>query len=68
MWEKQTRTRMREGRGIADENWILSSVDYNEYFKSHHSLGDTEFETFDISGKSVSEVADFVVEWVGQQY
>ena len=66
--EELLRTRMREGRGIADENWIQSSVDYNEYFKSHHSLGDTEFETFDISGKSVSEVADFVVEWVGRQY
>lgn len=62
--EELLRTRMREGRGITNENWIQSSVGYNEYFKSHEKLGDTEFETFDISGKSVSEEADYVIEWV----
>lgn len=24
-----------------------------------------KFETFDISGKSVAQVADYVVEWIG---
>lgn len=58
------RNRMREGRGIQDENWIQSSIDYNEYFKTHNTLGETAFETFDITGKTVAETADYVVEWV----
>lgn len=58
------RKRMREGRGITDENWIKSSVDYNEYFKTHDRHGDTVFETLDISGKTVEEVADYVIAWV----
>lgn len=62
--EEQLRSRMKEGRGITDENWIQSSVDYNEYFKTHKKLGDMDFETFDISGKDVPEVADYVIEWV----
>ncbi len=62
--EDLLRNRMKEGRGITDEGWIQSSVDYNQYFKSHEKLGDTQFQIFDISGKSVSEVADYVIEWV----
>ena len=62
--EEQLRSRMQEGRGITDEQWIQSSVDYNEYFKKHHQIGKTAFETFDITGKTVSEVADYVTAWV----
>ncbi len=62
--EELLRSRMKEGRKITDEGWIQSSVDYNQYFKTHDKIGDTEFETFDISGKSVSEVADYVITWV----
>jgi hypothetical protein len=39
-------------------------VDYNEYFRTHDHHGDTVFETFDISGKAVEEVADYVIAWV----
>ena len=63
---KLLRNRMREDRGIQDENWIQSSIDYNEYFKTHNTLGETAFETFDISGKTVAETADYVVEWVSE--
>lgn len=62
--EELLELRMREGRGITDENWIKSSIDYNEYFKTHDTLGDMAFETLDISGKSVEEVADYVIQWV----
>lgn len=62
--EELLRKRMREGRGITDENWIQSSIDYNAYFRTHDHLGDTLFETFDISGKAVEEVADYVTKWV----
>ena len=62
--EELLRKRMKEGRGITDENWIQSSVDYNEYFRTHDYHGDTYFEAFDISGKAVEEVADYVIKWV----
>lgn len=62
--EKLLRKRMKEGRGITDEGWIQSSVDYNEYFRTHDHHGDTYFETFDISGKPVNEVADYVISWM----
>lgn len=59
--------RMREGRGINDEKWIKSSIEYNQYFRNHKKLGDTQFETLDISGKNVSEVADYVINWVAER-
>lgn len=62
--EELLRSRMREGRGITDEGWIQSSVDYNEYFKTHCRLGDMEFETCDISGKTPEQVADDVINWM----
>ena len=62
--EELLRKRMKEGRGITDENWIQGSVDYNGYFRTHDRHGDTVFETFDISGKAVEEVAEYVIDWV----
>lgn len=62
--EELLRKRMSEGRGITNEGWIQSSVDYNEYFRTHDHHGDTFFETFDISSKAVEEVADYVIKWV----
>lgn len=56
--------RMQEGRGITDENWLNGSSDYNRYFMEHDRLGDTKFETFDITDKEPKEVADYVIEWV----
>lgn len=65
--EKELRRRMTEGRGIADENWIKSSIDYNHYFKTHTHIGDMPFDTFDITGRSVSDAADYVERWVQEQ-
>ena len=56
--------RMQEGRGITDGNWIKGSRDYNRYFMEHDSIGDTTFETFDITGKEPGEVAGYVEAWV----
>lgn len=64
--ESTLRERMTQGRGITDEGWIQSSVEYNRYFQTHNRLGDTGFDTFDITDKSVREVADYVEKWVKQ--
>ena len=62
--EKDVRERMEKGRGITDPNWIQSSVDYNQYFLTHKSIGDMPFETIDTEGKSVEEVAEDVRLWM----
>lgn len=56
--------RMAEGRGIDDETWIQSSIDYNNYFRTHNSLGDTEFDTLDCTNATPKEVAMKVLEWL----
>lgn len=66
--ENALRQRMIKGRGITDEKWIQSSVAYNQYFQTHNRLHDMPFETFDITGKDVSEVADYVEQWVKARF
>lgn len=66
--EDALRQRMHEGRGITDEGWIQGSVDYNNYFKTHNNLGDTEFDVFDITDKTVEEVAEYVMAWLKSKY
>ena len=56
--------RMAEGRGIDDETWIQSSIDYNNYFRTHNYLGDTEFDTLDCTNATPKEVAMKVLEWL----
>lgn len=58
------RKRMSKGRGINDENWIQSSVDYNEYFRTHDTLGETKFEKLDCSTGTPKEIAEKVLAWL----
>lgn len=62
--EDDVRQRMEKGRGITDQNWIQGSVDYNNYFRTHNSHGDTTFEVVDTEGKSVEDVAKEVMSWI----
>lgn len=58
------RKRMADGRGIDDEDWIQSSVDYNNYFRTHKSLGDTKFDTLDCSSGTPKDIAEKVLKWL----
>lgn len=62
--EAELRRRMTEGRKIIDEGWIQSSVEYNHYFQTHDCLADMPFDVFDTTGKSVPEVAEYVIGWI----
>lgn len=62
--EKSLRERMTEGRKITDTEWIQSSVDYNEYFRTHRRIGEMDFDVLDTEGKTVSQVAEEVMGWV----
>ncbi len=56
--------RMREGRYITDTNWINSSIDYNRWFIENGIVSNQKIDTYDITGKSVSDVADYVSKWI----
>lgn len=55
--------RMREGRKITDEGWIKSSVEYNHWFVTKGIVSGHRVDTYDITGKNASEVADYVMYW-----
>ena len=62
--ENELRRRMTEGRGIADEVWIRSSVEYNHYFQTHDFIGAVPYDTLDITHISPEEAARHVLEWL----
>ncbi len=62
----ELRRRMTEGRGITDEGWITSSVDYNNYFRTHDELGGIRFGTLDITALTPAEAAEQVIDWINQ--
>jgi hypothetical protein len=61
--EDALRDRMINGRGITDSGWIEGSVGYNQYLRTHNTLGELSYETLDITDKTPAEVADAVIEW-----
>jgi hypothetical protein len=61
--EDALRDRMINGRGITDSGWIEGSVGYNQYLRTHNTLGELSYETLDITNKTPAEVADAVIEW-----
>lgn len=58
------RKRMTEGRGIDDAGWIQSSVDYNNYFRTHDILDDIKYDTLDCTNGTPAEIARKVLEWL----
>ena len=66
--EETLRQRMMVGRGITDEGWIQSSVDYNEYFKTHNQIGDMPFETCNVEGKELAQVVEEVKAWIERKW
>lgn len=62
--EETLRNRMMEGRGIMDEGWIRSSVEYNEYFRTHKKIGEVSFSTIETDDKSPEEIAECILEWM----
>lgn len=65
--EEELRRRMTEGRGIADENWVQSSVDYNRYFLEHEYVRGVKFERLDTGSLTVREAAGAVEGWIREK-
>ena len=58
---------MTVGRGITNDGWINSSVDYNKYFKTHEKIGEVSFTTIDTDGKSPIEAAKCILKWMNSE-
>lgn len=65
--EQTLRHRMVQGRGITDDEWIRSSVEYNNYFKTHTAIYDIRFDVCDTEGKEVGQVVEEVKKWVTEK-
>ncbi len=63
----ELRRRMTEGRGITDERWLECSQEYNEYFRTHHELGNVHFDKLDITRLSPAEAAEQVLAWMNRK-
>ncbi len=61
---EELRRRMEEGRRIEDKDWIQSSLDYNNYFRTHNTIGNTKFESLDCTNNPPTQVAEKVLKWV----
>ncbi len=65
--EETLRRRMMQGRGISDEEWIQSSIQYNNYFKTHTVIYDMPFDVCDTEGKKTGEIVEEVKKWVKEK-
>lgn len=59
--------RMTEGRRITDENWLASSREYNEYFRTHDQIGPIRFDRLDMTRLTPREAATSVRDWANAQ-
>lgn len=62
--EEELRGRMTESRGISDEDWIQSSVDYNRYFMEHDRIDSLGYDRLDTGPLTVEEAAREVHAWL----
>ena len=56
--------RMRTGRKITDENWIKSSVDFNNWLKENADKNEPPIKLLDITKFSPENAAKTVDEWI----
>ena len=49
---------------MEDAGWIQGSIDYNNYFRTHDSLGDTKFDTLYCTVGTPEEIAKKVLNWL----
>ena len=62
--DEQLQSRMIDGRGIKDAEWIRSSLDYNKYFLEHNKIGNTHYELLKVDDKTPEETAAEIEQWL----
>ncbi|MBQ7313514.1 MAG: AAA family ATPase [Clostridia bacterium] len=56
--------RMKNGRGITDEDWLTGSASFNRWLKEHASGTKPPITLLDITGKTPSEAAAELEQWI----
>lgn len=56
--------RMKNGRGITDENWIKGSVSFNNWLKENASSTKPAITLLDITGMTPAEAAEKAEQWI----
>lgn len=56
--------RMRNGRGVSDENWIKSSLDFNCWLKENADKTEPRITLLDTTNKTPSEAAAIADRWI----
>lgn len=57
--------RMREGRGVREESWIRSSIEFNQWLKQHaDDDGCIPITLLDTSGLSAAQAAGIADQWI----
>lgn len=56
--------RMRDGRGITDENWIQSSLSFNRWLREHRNLPAETFFALDTTRLTPQEAAPLADMWI----
>ena len=65
--EDVLKKRMREGRGVSDENWIKSSVEFNAWLRENAMNTKPTITLLDTTSITVGEAAAAVDAWIMQK-
>ena len=56
--------RMKNGRGIDEEDWLRVSYNFNRWLKEHAAETDPPITLLDITGKTPAEAAEALENWI----
>ena len=56
--------RMKNGRGITEEDWLNGSANFNRWLKEHADKTDPPMTLLDITGKTTAEAAESLEQWI----
>ena len=57
-------SRMKYGRKIQDENWINSSLDFNNWLRNNAECAKPEIYLLDTTGMTAEQAADIADKWI----
>ena len=62
--DKTLLRRMREGRGITDQGWIDSSVDFNRWLRENADKTAPKITLLDETERTLEESVEFAHQWI----
>lgn len=62
--DKTMMQRMTVGRKVTDENWIASSMQFNNWLKENHDKTEPNIDLLDTSNLTPEQAAEYVDRWI----